>query len=376
MQVEGAAARLLGVEVDLPGLAQRVGLDEVPLVVHVEPVIDGVVLEVGDEAGHIDDSHGLPSLPWRNPDAATVAPTVTPSELLPVLNRAADAVVDALEDWSEWGPSGQQGGAVQQRPGRRRRRGQGARGRRAGGAQRGVGPAPRRPRGGGGPRPARRVDQRLPGDLVVGDEPVRRRRRGPGGGRGRRPGARHAVRGVPRSARGRDGHTLVAVGTVAAQRGLRRAVGPAAAPPRVEAVPCARRLGPRPVRRRRRPARRLRRLQPRRPRAVGLHGRACSSASRPARAWSTPAAATWSRSSTTPAAPPWPPPTGCCSSSSSTPAPLPSPPTDPGPTASFSGRHGWMCSWRAYPSPEAEGRRAARRQSPAGPATISPTLGG
>jgi len=37
-------------------------------------------------------------------------PTVTPSELLPVLNRAADAVVDALEDWSEWGPSGKKEG--------------------------------------------------------------------------------------------------------------------------------------------------------------------------------------------------------------------------------------------------------------------------
>ncbi len=69
MQVERAAAGLLGMEVDLPRLAQRVGLDEVALVVHVEPVVDGVILEIGDEAGDVDDGHGT-SLPRR---AATVA---------------------------------------------------------------------------------------------------------------------------------------------------------------------------------------------------------------------------------------------------------------------------------------------------------------
>ncbi len=58
VQVERAAARLLGVQIDLPGLAQRVGLDEVPLVVHVELVVDGVVLQVGDEAGDVDDGQG------------------------------------------------------------------------------------------------------------------------------------------------------------------------------------------------------------------------------------------------------------------------------------------------------------------------------
>jgi len=57
VQVEGPPAPLLGVQVDLPNLAQRVGLDEVPLVVHVEPVVDGVVLQVGDVAGDIDGSH-------------------------------------------------------------------------------------------------------------------------------------------------------------------------------------------------------------------------------------------------------------------------------------------------------------------------------
>jgi hypothetical protein len=57
VQVEGTAPRFLGVQIDLPGLAERVGLHEVPLVVHVEPVIDGVVLEVGDEDRNIDGCH-------------------------------------------------------------------------------------------------------------------------------------------------------------------------------------------------------------------------------------------------------------------------------------------------------------------------------
>ena len=56
MEVEGDVARLLRVQVDLPGLAQRVGLDEVPLVVDVEAVVDGVVLEFGDEPGDVDGS--------------------------------------------------------------------------------------------------------------------------------------------------------------------------------------------------------------------------------------------------------------------------------------------------------------------------------
>ena len=57
VEVDGTLAPLLGVEVDLPGLAQRVALDEVPLVVDVEPVLDRVVLEVGDEARDVDDCH-------------------------------------------------------------------------------------------------------------------------------------------------------------------------------------------------------------------------------------------------------------------------------------------------------------------------------
>ena len=57
VELERSAAGLLGMQVDLPRLSHGVGLDEVPFVVDVEPVIGCVVLEIGHEAGHIDDCH-------------------------------------------------------------------------------------------------------------------------------------------------------------------------------------------------------------------------------------------------------------------------------------------------------------------------------
>jgi len=57
VEVERTAATLLGVQVDLPDLAEGVRLDEVSLVVDVEPVVDRMVLELGDVAGHIDCCH-------------------------------------------------------------------------------------------------------------------------------------------------------------------------------------------------------------------------------------------------------------------------------------------------------------------------------
>ena len=43
MKVQRAAASLLGMEVDFPDLTQGVRLDEVPLVVHMESVVNGVI---------------------------------------------------------------------------------------------------------------------------------------------------------------------------------------------------------------------------------------------------------------------------------------------------------------------------------------------
>src|SRR5579875_3843936 len=57
VEVQRAVAGVLGVQVHLPRLAQRVGLHEVALVVHVEAVVHGVVLELGNVPGDVDDRH-------------------------------------------------------------------------------------------------------------------------------------------------------------------------------------------------------------------------------------------------------------------------------------------------------------------------------
>jgi hypothetical protein len=57
MKIDRSGTCLLGVEINLPELAQRIGLDEVSLVVHMEPAVDGLALHVGDEPGHVDDCH-------------------------------------------------------------------------------------------------------------------------------------------------------------------------------------------------------------------------------------------------------------------------------------------------------------------------------
>ena len=61
-EVERSAAPVFGVELHFPDLAERVGLDEVPLVVHVESVVDGMILQVGDVPRDVNGSHSWESL--------------------------------------------------------------------------------------------------------------------------------------------------------------------------------------------------------------------------------------------------------------------------------------------------------------------------
>jgi hypothetical protein len=62
VKVDRTPAALFGVQIDLPDLPERIGLDEVPLVVDMEAVIDRVVLQVGDVASNVDSCHSRPSL--------------------------------------------------------------------------------------------------------------------------------------------------------------------------------------------------------------------------------------------------------------------------------------------------------------------------
>ena len=70
MEVERPAASLFGVKVHLPCLAERVGLDEVSLVVDVKSVIDGMVLQVGHVSRNVYDCHSGQSLIARWVDPA------------------------------------------------------------------------------------------------------------------------------------------------------------------------------------------------------------------------------------------------------------------------------------------------------------------
>jgi len=57
VQVEGALASVFGVQIHLPRLAKGVRLDEMTLVVDVEPVIHGMVFELCHIPSYIDDRH-------------------------------------------------------------------------------------------------------------------------------------------------------------------------------------------------------------------------------------------------------------------------------------------------------------------------------
>lgn len=115
VHIEWPITRPIRMEIDLPGLAVCIGLDEVTFVVNMEAVFGYMVLEVGDEALEIDHCH------WPNPATdpgrnvarmrADASPAwftapVTADEIRALLHEAADRVVDAFAGDIDWGPSG------------------------------------------------------------------------------------------------------------------------------------------------------------------------------------------------------------------------------------------------------------------------------
>ena len=100
MEIKWTTTRIFGVEIDLPCLAHGIGLNEVPLVVHMECMIDRVVFEISNKAGNVDDRHG---------GQATVDP-MDDRILLEVLDETASAIRAALGDLSDWGLAGTRDG--------------------------------------------------------------------------------------------------------------------------------------------------------------------------------------------------------------------------------------------------------------------------
>ncbi len=62
VKIERSTTRIFGVQIDLPCLTHGIRLDEMPLVMDMERMIDSVILEIGYETRDIDDCHGT-SLP-------------------------------------------------------------------------------------------------------------------------------------------------------------------------------------------------------------------------------------------------------------------------------------------------------------------------
>ncbi len=73
------------------------------LVVHVEPVVDRLALEVGDEPRNVDDCHAL-----TLPSVDVIDPKLTSA--VETFQRAADAVAAVLRANSDWGASGMREG--------------------------------------------------------------------------------------------------------------------------------------------------------------------------------------------------------------------------------------------------------------------------
>jgi hypothetical protein len=57
VKVDGPPAAIFRVQVNLPGLAQGVGLYEVAFIVHVESVRDRVVLKIRDKPSDVNSGH-------------------------------------------------------------------------------------------------------------------------------------------------------------------------------------------------------------------------------------------------------------------------------------------------------------------------------
>src|SRR5215203_772831 len=109
MQIDRARTRFLGMEIDLPELTKRVGLDEVALVVDVESVVDRLTLHVGDETCNVDHCHAIRTLPSTTVDTAknNALPSADQAESVLALfasicERTREAV-SVNRDWAESG---------------------------------------------------------------------------------------------------------------------------------------------------------------------------------------------------------------------------------------------------------------------------------
>jgi len=59
VKIKWSTAAIFGVEINFIGLTQRVGLDKVSLIVHVEPMVGRMFFEISNISSNINGGHGF-----------------------------------------------------------------------------------------------------------------------------------------------------------------------------------------------------------------------------------------------------------------------------------------------------------------------------
>jgi myo-inositol-1(or 4)-monophosphatase len=113
MEIERTTTTFFGVEINFPDLAKRIRLDEVALVMDVEPVVNRVILEVRHVPGNVDSRHGASLAASENDSPCPGSVVPVQEEFIQTLFEAADAARTALDDIADWGP-------IQESPGQYR----------------------------------------------------------------------------------------------------------------------------------------------------------------------------------------------------------------------------------------------------------------
>lgn len=100
MQIKWTATGIFRMEVDFPCLTHRIGLNEVSFVMHMKGMVDGVVFEIGNKPGYVDDRH----------EGQATVDLMDDRILQEVLDETAAAIRGVLGNLEDWGLAGTRDG--------------------------------------------------------------------------------------------------------------------------------------------------------------------------------------------------------------------------------------------------------------------------
>lgn len=114
VEVDRTGARFFGMKVDFPQLTKRIGLDEVPFVVNVKSVIDGLTFHIGHKSCHVDHCHAFRTLPSLNVDTpheiGRESEVDDPESVLDLFASISDRAMSVVSATTDWGESGRRPG--------------------------------------------------------------------------------------------------------------------------------------------------------------------------------------------------------------------------------------------------------------------------